>query len=154
MSVWRRETYIVFILPLLLLTSCSSSKSLNEMDDKAELEKLTETISGIHNTDIWWGMGHFRLTPFPEKQAKQALRISKKHKAEASNILFELLKDDDKYMTAHFILTKINLKSYKLNRYHWNHLRVKSITNDGILTCEDGNKEKIIDFWKQWKEKD
>ncbi len=119
-----------------LITGCASTD--------AELQHADALIRTLRNSDITWEKTEFG--PRPEATGKPAVELLRLGRV-ANEPLFDTLKDPDKTLAVHVILTKLNLTRYRLTDNSWNGIHLRQ--TDAGYSPSKKDIGKIVDFWSE-----
>lgn len=130
------KTLNLIILLILLIAGCVP----NKQDKNIKL-----LVSRISNEQIDWDGSYVGLLP---KVKDDEIKNIEAHGKLTNDLLLNELTDPNKFVTAHYLLTKINLKEIKISSTHWNNLKI-SLHASGT---EDYHTEQIKDIVKFWNQ--
>ena len=147
----------IFALSTILCLSGCLARHASQADKHIEY-----SISDIHNKDIGWNFTPMGII-LPEVYGQNANNILKHLPDNEIDLLLECLKDKDKYVAAHVLLTLIAkpIVRSSVSNMEWNHLKINIIgtykhqdmPSSTILTrykCNyEGynNQRRIIQYW-------
>ena len=66
---------------------------------------------------------------------------------QANAYLLTALKDQNKFVTAHYLLVKINLNQYHVSSSHWHKLQI-DLHADGTTDLHPKQLDQIINYWE------
>ena len=111
---------------------------------KTKIKDFKLLISHISNKDVKWEIRGDMLTPSIVHSEICKLLV-KERNIGSIPFLLKALKDDDKFIVAHVILTKMLLSSMWLGIDNWNHLNLKNARKK-----PKEEKKKIIKLWNEF----
>ena len=129
---------LLWMLPLCIYAGGGKSES-SEKTHKKETEFL---VSKIKNDDIKWIRTEFSIIPSVKGEFARSIIVRRN----IMNIplLLKALNDNDKFIVAHVILSRMLLSTIIRSDKTWNHLNVEN----AVENPED-EKKKIIKFWSE-----
>ena len=127
--------YLSFIALLLVLSGCQSYQD--------EL-KVRRSVSVLTNSDVVWKGSFKSLVGTPNSKVKVAENYGKR----TNKYLLSALKYRDTFVTAHYLLTKINLKEYETRFSDWNGMKI-TISAEGVVNFHPEQRDKLIKFWNE-----
>lgn len=108
----------------------------------AEDSRVREAVARIKNSDVDFQGEYPGIMTYVSGASKEINKIG----VEAVPFLYEALKDPNRYVAAHVLLTNIVLKKFVLSSKHWNHLVIDDFGPASNRTVKD-QRVAIDKFW-------
>jgi len=141
----------LFLLALSILGIFAMRKKMNKLNlstssENQISESTLQLLSNIRNDDVIWDGTFVGIMPIELVGATLKLQYSQE---DVNPLLISALRDQDKFVAAHVLLTLRTSKNYTINADEWNGLKVQLQANG--KTSFNGNN--LIELQKHWKEK-
>jgi hypothetical protein len=122
--------------------------AIKDVDEgKAASATITNTaVAAIKNSDITWNGTTFGLFPIVEGASKKVLR---KRLEKVVPSLFQALKDKDRFVAAHVILTQMLDNDYPSSAAEWKGLQV-ALYADGKTEIPVEQRAGLVRQWEDW----
>ena len=133
-------TTICVVAAAVFFTGCASPQTGDE---------ASGLVTKIRNTDIQWDGNYFGLHPKPSG-ASQKLLTEPADKVVPA--LMEALKDENRFVAAHVVLSEITASTKQGDAASWNGLRVNLLPN-GQAVVPGGQQSVLIQQWADWRSK-
>ena len=108
-----------------------------------------QSVASIGNADIHWDGTYLGLKPSLVGVSKE---LSSKHTADLIPALVEALKDKQRFVAAHVLLTELSGIKFKADADSWNGLQITLLPN-GRAVIAESQQAGLIQQWKDWLEK-
>lgn len=147
--ILRKNFFLIFIIYLTMINTFSGfggGRIAPKENKQRTIDHYKILVSEISNSDLtWFRYGSFNVLACSASKSKAGTILIKEKNIRSIPFLLEALNDNDKFIIAHMILTRLTLSKIKINKKTWNHLNLENAKKN-----PEEEKKKVVKFWNEF----